>query len=203
MRQTLWWLTALALAVLLYGSQPLNAQKAKKPDLDKDKDKDASGEKMIKAGVLVGKVAMIYEDKRKIRLSFRVARITGPRSITYSWQDLELQAIEDVVVRTIKPREQVDDKGKIKRLTRAELKEQKGPDPKLPGYKAEFGDLQTDMVVQVTLVQKKSALMAKPVRRPAKPGKDNDAGAAADLLADNGPQVSMVMILSDPPPNSR
>src|SRR5215470_4755 len=144
MRQTLWWLTALALAVLLFSSSPLNAQKAKKPDADKDKDKDAPAEKMIKTGVLVGKVAMVYEDKRKIRLSLQTVRITGPRSISYGWQDVELQAIDDVVVRTARPREQVDDKGKVKRLTRAELKELKGPDPKLPGYKAEFGDLQTE-----------------------------------------------------------
>jgi hypothetical protein len=108
-------------------------------------------------------------------------------------KDYELTAIDDVVVRLSKPPEQFDEKGKVKRLTRKELKELKG-DPKLPGYKAEFGDVQQDQMVQVNLVKKKDA----PRPRPKKKKKGEDADEP-DPLADHMPKVSMILILQQPP----
>jgi hypothetical protein len=224
----------LVVPVLLLTGSQVNAQK--KPGMDKD----ANSEKMIKAGILTGKVAAIYEDKRKIRLAVPVptlnpaglqgiqqaqiqmlqarmsrnpvAMIAAQRALiqaqanlyTTTMQDVELQAMDDVVVRTARPREEFDEKGKIKRLTKAELKELKGPDPKMPGFKAEFGDVSTDQVVQVTLVRKKPAgpvLKANPVKaKPRAKAKDDDLGGV-DLLADNLPQISMIIILAEPPPS--
>ena len=40
------------------------------------------------------------------------------------------------------------------KLTKAELKELKGPDPKAPGYKAEFGDLTADQVIQADVLSR-------------------------------------------------
>jgi hypothetical protein len=114
-------------------------------------------------------------------------------------RELEFQAIDDVVVRTARPREQFDDKGRIKKFTRAELKALKGPDKKQPGYKAEFGDLTADQILRVTVVRKKSAPAPKAVRPKRKKGKDADALDAADL-GDDTPHVSLIMILADPPP---
>jgi hypothetical protein len=108
-------------------------------------------------------------------------------------QDLELQTTEDVKVRMAKPPEQFDEKGKVKKYTRKELQELKGPDPKLPGYQGEFSDLRQEQVVSVNLVKNKDAPKVRP--RP-KAGKDADADV--DLLANYLPQVSMVMILRDP-----
>ncbi len=48
----------------------------------------------------------------------------------------------------------------------------------------------------MTLVKKKGA---KPVVRPKK-GKAKDLDADIDVLADNLPQVSRIVILRDPPP---
>jgi hypothetical protein len=110
-------------------------------------------------------------------------------------KELEFQAIEDVVVRTAKPREAFDEKGKIKKFTKAELKELKG-DPKLPGYKAEFGDLTADQIVKLTIVRKKGE--PAPKARPKKKGKDDD-GLDAELI-DDTPHVGMILILADPPP---
>lgn len=232
MRIAIRWVATLVVPVMLLTGPLVGAQK--KPNADKD----VTTEKMVKAGVVVGKVAAVYEDKRKIRLQVRVPKLNpgalqsiqsaqvqmaqarargdfnGMRSAaqslaqaqgqlyTYGTEDVELQALDDVVVRTLRPREEFDEKGKIKKLTKAELKELKGPDPKMPGYKAEFGDVSTDQVVQVTLVKKRGAPAPKPVLKPkAKGKKDGDADAAADLLADNLPQISMIMIVAEPPPS--
>ena len=64
-------------------------------------------------------------------------------------------------------------------------------DLKVPGYNAEFSDLQQGQVVAVTLVKNKDAPRAP---RP-KPGKDKDADP--DLLADNLPQISLIVILQE------
>jgi preprotein translocase subunit YajC len=113
-------------------------------------------------------------------------------------QYVELAALDDVLVRTARPREQFDEKGKIKKFTRAELKELKG-DSKQPGYKAEFSDVQTEQIIQVTLVRKKGTPAPKAPRRPKK-GKEKEKEAEVDI-DDNLPQISRIMILVEPPPS--
>jgi hypothetical protein len=231
----------LLLPTVLFLGSPARAQKTDK-DKDKDKDKDVTTEKMMKSGVLVGKVVAIYEDKKVIRLQVTIpinklnpgalqsiqqaqvslaqARARGDRqgmvnaqrsmaqaqatlyTVENKMQDVELGTVDDVVVRKARVSEEQDEKGKVKKLTKAQLKEMKGPDPKMPGYKAEFGDVATDQIVQVTLVKKKSTGPApKVVAKKAKPKtKDGDADAAVDLLGEHAPQISMIMILLDPPP---
>jgi hypothetical protein len=118
---------------------------------------------------------------------------------TQSHVEVEVQAIDDVVVRTAHPREAFDEKGKVKKFTKAELKELKG-DPKQPGYKAEFGDLSADQIIQVVVVRKKSEPAPKPAAKPKKKkGKDDDIEAAD--LKDDSPIVNHIMILADPPPS--
>jgi hypothetical protein len=114
--------------------------------------------------------------------------------IKYETRPVEIQASEDVVVRAARPPEQFDEKGKIKKYTREELKELKG-DTKLPGYKAEFSDIGTESIVQISLVKKKDA--SPKVVLPKK-GKDREAEAA--LLGDNLPLASQIMILREAPP---
>ena len=66
MRPMMRWIAILALPVLLLSGSLVEAQK--KADADKDKDLDKGGEKMVKAGAVVGKVMAVYEDKKKIRI---------------------------------------------------------------------------------------------------------------------------------------
>ncbi|MFQ3591917.1 MAG: hypothetical protein SNJ82_01875, partial [Gemmataceae bacterium] len=67
--------------------------------------------------------------------------------------EIEVQPLDEVIVRRVNPPETFDDKGRLKKkYTKAELKELRGDDPKLPGYKAEFSDLQNDQVVRLHLV---------------------------------------------------
>jgi hypothetical protein len=117
---------------------------------------------------------------------------------TNSHVEVEVQAIDDVVVRRVRPADTFDEKGKIKKLTRAELKEQKG-DPKQPGYKAEFGDLSADQYITLTVVRKKGEPASKPAR-PAKKKKGKDDDLDADALRDDTPLVNTIMILAEPPP---
>ncbi len=231
MRHAIAWLAALIVPALLLAG-PAFAQKGKKP-VDNDLDKNTTSPKMVKAGELIGKVAAVYEDKRKIRLSVTLSypklnvgaynnyvsaqrsmltattlqgrlqaqqRMIQAQAQLYTMesktQDVELEALEDALVRTARPREQFDEKGRIKKFTKAELKELKG-DPKQPGYKAEFSDVQVERIIRVTLVRKKGAAVKAP-RRPKK-GKDKDADV--DVMAENLPQVSKIMILVEPPPS--
>lgn len=190
----------------------------------KDMDKE-SAEKTIRAGVVSGKVMAVIEDKKTIRIqvTFRVpklnpgalqsianaqnqlaqansvqAMINAQNALAqaeaslYQWQnvqkDYELTTAEDAKIRMANPPAQFDDKGRLKRYTKKELKELKGDD-KLPGYPAEFSDLKQDQIVQVTLMKKKDA-----PRGPVRRGKDVDP----DLLSENLPQMSMIMIVYEP-----
>jgi hypothetical protein len=121
---------------------------------------------------------------------------------TTEWKDLDVQAIDDVVVRSLNPRQEFDEKGRRKKLTKQELKEAKGEGElaKLPGYKAEFGDVQTEQIVQLTVVRKKGAPPPKQKPKvPAVKGKGKDMDADLDALAeDTTPQVSLIMIVATP-----
>jgi hypothetical protein len=109
-------------------------------------------------------------------------------------KEVELEAIEDVKVRLANPPDLLDDQGKAKKYTAKELKELKGPDPKLPGYTGKFSDLRQNQVVAVTLVKKKE--------EPASASKPNGKGGGVDQALENLPQVSMVVVLSEPKANA-
>jgi Leucine-rich repeat (LRR) protein len=68
-------------------------------------------------------------------------------------QDVPLQAAADVQVRSGQPPTLFDDKGNVRTPTAAELKEMKGPDPNVPGYKADFESLKSGQVVEVRLAR--------------------------------------------------
>ena len=76
--------------------------------------------------------------------------------LTTEHVNFELETDGDTIIRTEIQPEQFDEKGKPKKFTKEELKELKG-DPKLPGYKAEFGDLKPGEVVKVVFAKPKEA----------------------------------------------
>jgi hypothetical protein len=115
-------------------------------------------------------------------------------SLHTAYKDVELQTTDDVKVRLANPPPKFDEKGKIVRLSPKELKELKGPDPKLPGYSGEFSDLAQEQVVTVTLVKKKGEGPRLP---PPPKGKPADPTALLEDL----PQVNMILVLVDPNAN--
>ncbi len=101
-------------------------------------------------------------------------------------KDYEFKSSEKVLVRLQDLPNEFDDKGNPKKYTAEERKELKGPDPKQPGYAADFGKLKVGQTVRLTLV---------------KPKVDKDANKDdkdADEIA-RRPQMSLIMILADAP----
>jgi len=80
--------------------------------------------------------------------------------------DIEFQPGDEMIVRWRKPPIMLDDKGKARKLTDKELKELKGPDPKLPGYTAAQDDLKNDDIVTVYLAKKKKEKDDKTENKP-------------------------------------
>lgn len=105
-------------------------------------------------------------------------------------QDISLETLEEVKVRVANPPPTFDEKGNLVRPTAEKLKELKGPDPRLPGYSAEFTDVRVDQIVQVTLVKRRDAMRGRPVPR----GKDVDVEL---LMKENAPKVSMIVVVAD------
>jgi hypothetical protein len=152
----------------------------------KDLDKPAPTENLVKVGTLTAKVVAVVESKKALRVRYEYLQY----NLKVGTKDIELSTIEDVKVRLRHPPPKFDDKGKLAKYTAKELQDLKGKE-NLPGYSGQFSDIASDQVVTLTLVRKKG----EPVRPAARPrGKDADA----DLLTDNLPQVSAVMVEFDP-----
>jgi hypothetical protein len=113
-------------------------------------------------------------------------------------KDFDLETIENVKVRLAQLPTEYDDKGFPKKYTDKELKERKGPDPKLPGYTASPDDVKVGQIVKLTLARK------KPAPKPADKDKDEDKDKDKDAAADSHPEVTMIVILkeADDPPSS-
>lgn len=100
-------------------------------------------------------------------------------------QEIELQAAEDIRVRTNFPPVVYDDKGFLKKWTVAELRKLRG-NSKLPGYPTEFDSLRPGQVVSVYL--------AKPDPKAAPKKKDLLGGVPEPGLEINRPKVVMILI---------
>jgi hypothetical protein len=93
---------------------------------------------------------------RNIAYPPRLPNNNGGLKLTTAHVDFELETDGDTIIRTEVLAEQYDDKGKPKKFTKEELKELKG-DPKLPGYKAEYGDVKQGEIVKVVFAKPKEA----------------------------------------------
>jgi hypothetical protein len=98
---------------------------------------------------------------------------------------LELSAVDEIVVRTMLPPVEYDDKGKVKKLTPKEIKALKGPDPSLPGFPADFDSLKPNKKVKIYLLKSKESSRTKSA--------DKD-----ETKAKEKPKVKMIVIVSEP-----
>jgi hypothetical protein len=98
-------------------------------------------------------------------------------------QKIELDAPEDMKVRTKLVPVELDDKGKPRKLTDKEKRELKGPDPTLPGYTGDFDNLKSDQTVEVFLAK----------QPPKSKAKDKDA----DNAESTRPRIAMIVILAE------
>ena len=109
-------------------------------------------------------------------------------------QNVSAKLHDDIKVRFNTPPPTFDEKGRLQtKYTPAQLKDMKGTDLTLPGYKAEISDIANNQTVQITLVQHKDRLRPRPQPRPMAKNPDN---ADADLLMveELKPQISILVI---------
>jgi hypothetical protein len=116
---------------------------------------------------------------------------------------VEQRLADEVKIRSAVPPEQFDDKGSIKKYTREELKELKGPDPRVPGYKADRDSIEKGRTVMVQV--------ARRVLVPAGKGKGKERDLDAELEKeaaltrdtpsekDDKPLVSLILVGPEPP----
>jgi hypothetical protein len=100
-------------------------------------------------------------------------------------QKIELEAIDDMRVRTTMLPLETDEKGRPRKLTEKEKRELKGPETNLKGYMADFENLKAGQIVEVYL---------------EKPSKGAAQHKPKDLVtAKERPKVVMMVILEEPP----
>jgi hypothetical protein len=100
-------------------------------------------------------------------------------------QKIELDAPDNMKVRTLVLPVEFDDKGKPRKLTDKEKRELKGPDPTLPGYTGDFDSLKADQKVEVHLA-----------KMPPK-SKDKDKDKDTDNTETTRPKIAMIVILAE------
>ena len=98
-------------------------------------------------------------------------------------RNIEIQADDNMRVRTLLLPVEYDEKGRPRKLTEKEKKALKGPDATQPGYLADFDSLKPGQEVKVFLAKSKDAHKAK--------GKD-----AAD--SKEKPKATTILIVSEP-----
>ena len=104
-------------------------------------------EKITPAGQLsLVKVTAVDGTQKTVTVQVRFGRST---------KDVPYHTIDDVKIRLRNPRPVYDDKGKLRKPTSKDLKEQKGKDAKLPGYEGGWDDLKPNEIVTVNLGTRK------------------------------------------------
>jgi hypothetical protein len=177
-------LMALALMV------PVCAADDPKPaakDKTDSKDKKDSKEKWVTVGTVQGKLAKFESAQKTLHIQGSVPYVNG-RSVAQKAVDRQLQMADEVQVLVSHPPIEVDDKGKPKKPSAADLKKAvKGP-PEVGGkwWPGDLDSLKTGQVVTVILKQKKEAYKYVP-----KAKKD-------ELAEENKPVVTTICIVAEP-----
>ena len=177
---------------------------------DKDKkaeDKNAKAdpkEKWIPAGQVVAVLKEVRESDKSVVLSIQTrGSYYNPKQkslVPAKMEDIELLLKDDVKIRQFNPPEAFDDKGRPKKYSTKELKELKGDDLKTPGYPADFSDLISQSIVNVTLMQK-----------PQKPGRSGNSGLVGvagkkedpELAREMRPKIASIVIMGRMPENNK
>ncbi|HXG10582.1 MAG TPA: hypothetical protein VNK04_12545 [Gemmataceae bacterium] len=102
-------------------------------------------------------------------------------------KDIEIQATENVKVRSMQPPMVYDEKGNPRRHTPQELRELKG-EGNLPGYMSDFDSLRTGQIVTVHLARKGGTT------GPAPKSKDLDRDLEKRLTEAGRPYATMIVI---------
>jgi hypothetical protein len=128
---------------------------------------------------------MVQYQREQDRLVARGVLAAKNLKVVNKTRDVDFQTTEKVKVRTMVLPDEFDEKGNVKKRTRAELAKLKGKDKNLPGYESSLEKLEEGQRVRVTLVAVK-----KPSARPADKDVDKDD-------AEKKMQVKLIVILKE------
>jgi hypothetical protein len=145
---------------------------------------------------------LVQRQQQLAQLQFDIAReLPKLQAGCYKQQpyDVKLKAADKMIVRTRYPPIDYDDKGNIKKYTKKELQELRGPDKSLPGFTADFEALHDGQMVTVYLAKKEANPVPNAKKKygkkpPAKLNPDDDAGD----LGDHRPEVVLIVIEAEP-----
>ena len=152
---------------------------------------------------------------QRIVAQMQVGQLRAQRNlynVVNRYQDIEFQAEENVKVRTAELPEQFDEKGKVKKYTREELRQLKGKDTHLPGYESSFESLKEGQLIEVTLAthQAKKLATAGPgdgkekaaLDKAVEKDKEKDKSSLDKALDKDGEkhkQVRLIVIMKENP----
>jgi hypothetical protein len=152
-------------------------------EIDRDK-VQAHAQYDAKRRLEISLIASIQEKQRQLVAHAIEMRKRQADIYKKATKDLKLEAGEKTKFRTLVLPVDYDEKGKIKKYSKKELRDLKGPNKRLPGYTAEFENLKKDQMVRI--------YPAKQKYRPRKKDKDED-------LSEHRFKVVMVVIEHEPP----
>lgn len=141
---------------------------------------------------------LLRQEIRAIQNMYQIVPVT---------REVEFQAEENVKVRVKDAPETFDEKGRIKKYTKAELSELKGKDKNLMGYESSSEALKPGQTVLVSLRTHKKPKPPTPIDRAVNKDKEIE-NEATDSPLEHKMQVTAIVILKDgnapptpPPPN--
>ena len=156
---------------------------------------------LLAAGEVTGRIARINSGSSftlevvqaipQLRGQPAVRRAGGIRPPTLRIENIRRQFVlevsDDVAVRVLQLPLQFDEMGQPRKYTAEEIRQMRGVNHRLPGYKSDYDSLKAGQIVRVSF---------RPVQAPARSadkGEDKDAKKKAD----NTPRVRMIVVLSD------
>src|SRR5258708_23890524 len=112
------------------------------------------------------------------------------KKLTAAFMEFKIDILDEVKVRRMNPTPAFDDKGKPKPYTAKELKNLKGPDPKLPGYNSDYDELKKGQTVKVFLGMKKEEPSNSSSTKEAK-DKNQDISSSSNSKGTSTPQEGL------------
>lgn len=98
---------------------------------------------------------MAQQSQRQLLQQVRGSGQSNPYRVVKKKIDADVELGDKVSVRTLHLPTTYDDMGNEKKLTTAEIKELKGPNPQMPGYTAKVEDLKAGQEVKIHLAKNK------------------------------------------------
>jgi hypothetical protein len=160
-------------------------------------DMQKSGAQLLQAVANLQTQALAAGIRNTAILQVAAAKSVPNFRIDTQKKDVDFQAGEVVKVRTMVLPEQFDEKGNVKKPTKAELAALKGKDKTLPGYESSLDKLEAGQRVTVTLAPYKKK--AAPADNAKDKDKDNDNVKDKDDKdnTDKKMQVKMIVIMEE------